>query len=45
MRKSIELIAAERERQVHEEGWHPEHDDEYINGELAMAGLRTLVKR
>lgn len=32
-----EMIAAERERQVTEEGWTPQHDDEHRNGELAMA--------
>jgi hypothetical protein len=31
------LIAAERRRQVDEEGWTPEHDDEHINGELTSA--------
>ncbi len=30
-----EMIAAERERQVSEEGWTAEHDDEHIMGELA----------
>lgn len=33
----VELIAAERERQVSEEGWTPEHDDTHTVGELAMA--------
>lgn len=33
----IELIAAERERQVSVEGWTPEHDDGHVNGELAEA--------
>ena len=31
------LIAAERQRQVSEEGWTPEHDDEHIDGYLAIA--------
>lgn len=30
-------ILVERHRQVTEEGWTPEHDDEHINGELAAA--------
>ena len=33
----VELIAAERERQVSEEGWTAEHDDTHIVGELADA--------
>lgn len=33
----IELIAAERARQVEQEGWTPEHDDEHTNSELALA--------
>jgi hypothetical protein len=33
----IELIAAERRRQVEAEGWTPEHDDEHGRGELARA--------
>jgi len=35
-----ELIAAERERQVSEEGWTPEHDDGHTNGEIALAAAR-----
>ncbi len=35
----VELIAAERERQIEEEGWTAEHDDiEHEDGDLAMAG-------
>jgi hypothetical protein len=34
----VELIAAERERQVKEEGWTPEHDDGHTLGELSDAG-------
>ena len=33
----IELIAAERRRQVEEEGWTPKHDALHVNGELAQA--------
>lgn len=33
-----ELISAERWRQINEEGWTAEHDDEHCNGELARAG-------
>jgi len=33
-----ELIATERQRQVDEEGWTAEHDDQHSRGELAKAG-------
>lgn len=33
----IWLIAAERERQQSEEGWTPEHDDQHVAGEMAVA--------
>lgn len=32
-----ELIAVERQRQITEEGWTPEHDDEHVAGEMASA--------
>ncbi|SON54273.1 hypothetical protein HDIA_0732 [Hartmannibacter diazotrophicus] len=32
-----ESIAAERQRQINEEGWTPEHDDEHTKGEIAKA--------
>lgn len=32
------MIAAERERQVSEEGWTPEHDDNQCHGQMAIAG-------
>jgi hypothetical protein len=35
----IDLIAAERERQIKEEGWTPEHDAEHIEEELAWAAV------
>ena len=37
MRGAIELIAAERDRQVNVEGWTIEHDEEHDKGELAIA--------
>lgn len=37
MKTGIDYISAERERQVNEEGWTQEHDNEHINGELAIA--------
>jgi hypothetical protein len=33
----IDEIAAERQRQVESEGWTPEHDDQWSDGELARA--------
>lgn len=33
----VELIAAERERQVTEEDWTPQHDDAHTRGQLAKA--------
>lgn len=34
---AVDLIAAERQRQVEQEGWTPEHDDAHRAGELAQA--------
>lgn len=33
----IERIAHERQRQIDEEGWTPEHDDQHSEGELPAA--------
>ena len=35
----VELIAAERERQMSQEEWTPEHDDGHSRGELALAAM------
>lgn len=35
----VERIAAERARQVSEEGWTPENDDDHAGGEMAMAAV------
>ena len=35
----IELIAAERERQIKEEGWTAEHDEQHEEDELAWAAV------
>lgn len=35
----IELITAERLRQITAEGWTPEHDDEHGDGQLADAAM------
>ena len=40
MTTGAELIAAERERQVHDEGWTPEHDDEHDRGQLVEAAIQ-----
>lgn len=37
MKTGIELIAAERERQITAEGWTPEHDDTHQNAEMTSA--------
>lgn len=39
----IDLIAAERERQVSVEGWTPEHDDMHAHGELATAAVGYIT--
>lgn len=39
----IERIAAERKRQIETKGYTPEHDDEHINGELAVAAACYTV--
>jgi hypothetical protein len=36
-RNGITRIADERNRQIHKEGWTPEHDDEHDYSELAWA--------
>lgn len=42
MRTGIELIAAERERQITAEGYTAAHDDEHADGELVKAALCYL---
>lgn len=37
MNDAIQLIAGERSRQIHQEGWTYEHDDEYKKDELSRA--------
>jgi len=39
MKTGVELIAEERQRQVIEEEWTAEHDDQWVNGELAQAAV------
>lgn len=38
-RDGAELIAAERRRQIDEEGWTPEHDAEHVANELVVAAM------
>lgn len=35
--RGADLIKAERRRQIQEEGWTPEHDDEHVHVELPSA--------
>jgi hypothetical protein len=35
----VELIAAERQRQMEQEGWTPAHDDTHDEGELRDAAI------
>lgn len=37
MPNALELIAAERRRQIEAEGWTPEHDDEHDDHQLSQA--------
>lgn len=39
MKNGAELIAEERERQIKQEGYDAEHDDEHTEGELALAAI------
>lgn len=43
MSKALDDIKAERQRQIHFEGWLPERDDRYRNGQLAVAGASYAV--
>ena len=43
MKTGIELIAAERDRQIDEEGWTPEHDAQHTDGALAFAAVTYAV--
>jgi len=44
MKTAIELIAAERKRQIEEEGFTPEHDDEHTCGELSDAASCYMLR-
>lgn len=45
MATGAELIVAERQRHFDVEGWTPEHDDQWIHGELAVAAACYAVHR
>ena len=42
MTEGMELILKERERQIQEEGWSPEHDDQHKNNELLLAAVAYI---
>lgn len=41
--KGVELIAAERQRQIEVEGWTAEHDAQHKNGEIAKAAAAYAI--
>lgn len=43
VKRGVEFILFERERQVSEEGWMPEHDDLYTAEQLALAGATYAI--
>lgn len=42
MKTGAQLIAKERERQIAQEGWTPEHDDTHDDGEIAFAAIAYI---
>ena len=42
MKTGVELIEEERARQIEEEGWIAEHDDQHNHGELALAAMAYI---
>jgi hypothetical protein len=45
MKTGIELIAEERQRQIEQEGWSSEHDDQYKGEEMARAAACYSMPR
>lgn len=43
MKTGIELIAAERERQITAEGWTAAHDDAHEDGDMVSAAIGYLI--
>jgi hypothetical protein len=41
----VDLITAERRRQIEQEGWPPEHDDEHDDASLALAAICYAAPR
>jgi len=41
----VQIIAAERKRQIKEEGWKPEHDDQHTESELARVGAAYALAK
>lgn len=39
----VDLIAAERQRQIAVEGWTPEHDDRHDTGEIGTAAMSYVL--
>ena len=44
MRNGVEMIAAERARQVSKEGWTPEHDAQHTRGQLGELAAYYCAK-
>jgi hypothetical protein len=42
-KSGVDLIADERRRQIEQEGWTPEHDNEHDAGELSAAGAAYAI--
>ncbi len=40
---ALREVAAERQRQIEQEGWSPEHDDDHVRGEMASAAASYAV--
>jgi hypothetical protein len=44
-KSGVELIAEERQRQIDQEGWTEEHDDQWQGGEMAKAAMAYTYSR
>lgn len=44
MKTGIELIAEERQRQIEKEGFTPEHDKQWKDGELCRAAVSFIER-
>jgi hypothetical protein len=43
IKNGVELIAEERQRQIDQEGWTSERDDQYVDDDLAMAAASYAI--